>query len=88
MKKLFVLLGLSLCLAHAYAEERPQVSEGEVPEGEVIIRSDEGTVIQEFRRGGEVYKVKVTPRRGRPYFLVDSDGNGSLDQIQWVLLSW
>jgi hypothetical protein len=88
MKKSFVLLGLGLFLGHAIAEERPQVSEGEVPQGEVIIRSDTGPEIQEYRRGGEVYKVKVTPKKGRPYYLVDSDGNGSLDQVQWILYSW
>jgi hypothetical protein len=88
MKKLFVLLGLGLWLTHANAEERPEVSEGNVPQGEVILQGGSGPQLQEFRRDGEVYKVKVTPRKGRPYFLVDSDGNGSLDQVQWILFSW
>jgi hypothetical protein len=88
MKKHFLLLGLGLCLGVAYAQERPKVNEGEVPRGEVIIRSDNGTTIQEYRNATGIYKVKITPSKGRPYFLVDSDGNGSLDQIQWILYRW
>jgi len=89
MKKLFVLLSLGLWLSYADAEgERPKVGDGNVPQGEVIIRSDNGPAIQEYSNGIEVYKVKITPRKGRPYYLVDSDGNGSLDQVQWILYRW
>ena len=89
MKKWLLLLGLGLWLGYAYADEqRPQVSEGNVPQGEVIIKSDTGPTFQEYSNGVEIYKVKVTPKKGRPYYLVDSDGNGSLDQIQWILYRW
>jgi len=89
MKKWLLVLGLGLWLGFAHAdEERPRVNEGNVPQGEVIIRSDTGPTIEEYSNGTEIYKVKVTPKKGRPYYLVDSDGNGSLDQIQWVLYRW
>lgn len=84
------LLGLGLVLPPAQGEEpsRPKVNNGNVPQGEVIIRGDNGTTFQEYSNGTEVYKVKVTPSKGRPYFLVDTDGNGSLDMVQWVLYRW
>jgi hypothetical protein len=90
MKQFLLPLGLCLSLGAGalHAQERPKVNEGEVPRGEVVIRSDNGTTFQEFRNASGVYKVEVRPSKGRPYFLVDSDGNGSLDQIQWILYRW
>jgi hypothetical protein len=42
--------------------------------------------------------VKITPRKGRPYYLMDLDGDGEMDvreedpaQIvvpQWILFRW
>ncbi|HYN78859.1 MAG TPA: DUF2782 domain-containing protein, partial [Lamprocystis sp. (in: g-proteobacteria)] len=47
---------------------------------------------------GVLYMVKIQPQFGPPYFLIDSDGNGTLDQRdnspmnisipQWVLFTW
>lgn len=62
-----------------------------------IIRRDNETV-EEVRIGGELRFVRVTPRSGRPYFLVP-DGNGgqfirrdgldtALKVPMWLLLSW
>jgi hypothetical protein len=75
----------------------PQVQSGEVLEPEVTIReSDEGTV-EEYRMGGQLYMVKITPTTGPAYYLIDSDGDGEFvrqDDItessvpQWVLFSW
>lgn len=91
MKKFVIVLGLGLWFGQALADTtstRPKVEDGNIPQGEVIIRSGTGPAIQEYSNGVEVYKVKVTPRKGRPYFLVDSDGNGSLDRIEWILYQW
>ncbi len=63
-----------------------------------IVRRVEGT-IEEYRLHGRLYMVRVIPKRGFPYFLVDSDGDGSLDQRfndldtglaipAWVILQW
>ena len=75
----------------------PQVQSGEVLEPEVTIReTDEGTV-EEYRVGGQLYMVKITPSAGPAYYLVDTDGDGKFvqeDDItesnvpQWVLFSW
>jgi hypothetical protein len=62
-----------------------------------IIRRDE-QVIEEVRIKGELRYVRVTPRHGRPYFLIP-DGNGatfirrdsldsSLKVPMWVLFSF
>ena len=62
-----------------------------------IIKRDNDTV-EEVRIGGELRFVRVTPRHGRPYFLVpDSNGaqfirRNSLDTSvkvpMWMILSW
>ena len=63
-----------------------------------IIRKDDRT-IEEYRVNGELYMVKVTPSRGYPYYLVDSDGDGRLETRRneldprilvpsWVILRW
>ena len=62
-----------------------------------IIRRDNETV-EEVRIGGELRYVRITPRHGRPYFLVP-DANGgqfirregldtALKVPMWMLLSW
>jgi len=50
----------------------------------VTISTDEsGQVIEEYRVQGAVYMVKVTPTTGVPYYLFDSDGDGSLE-TRWT----
>lgn len=70
------------------------------PEVTIIQRKDR--TVEEYRVNGQLYMIKVTPRRGRPYFLVDSDGNGNFDMQRvagpdleprmlipgWVLFRW
>lgn len=63
-----------------------------------IIRREEG-VIEEYRLNGQLYMVRIIPRLGVPYYLIDSDGNGSLETRSsdlhpdllipsWVIFSW
>lgn len=62
-----------------------------------IIRRDTET-LEEVRIGGELKFVKVTPRTGRPYYLIPQQGGtafirrDSLDASvrvpMWVLFSW
>ncbi|HEX6944805.1 MAG TPA: DUF2782 domain-containing protein [Casimicrobiaceae bacterium] len=62
-----------------------------------IIRRDTET-LEEVRIGGELKFVKVTPRTGRPYYLIPDQGGrqfirrDSLDPTlrvpMWVLFSW
>lgn len=91
MKTLLCLLTFALFALPLQAEEqpqRPEVNPGNVPQEEIVIVPGDSVTLHEYRRNGQVYKVKVIPKKGRPYFLVDSDDNGSLDQMQWILVTW
>jgi hypothetical protein len=67
----------------------PPETEGDVPippkiqdeqiEATVTIREEEDRMIEEYRRNGQVYMVKVTPRGGKPYYYIDTDGDGTLE---------
>lgn len=65
----------------------------------VNIRRDEktGDVIEEYRTNGRLQMVKVTPARGKPYQLIDTNGDGKLDShdfegrvrpVYWTLFEW
>ena len=56
-----------------------------------------GDVIEEYRVAGQLRVVKITPRRGPTYYLVDSNDDGKLDSskgegpispVQYKLLEW
>lgn len=56
-----------------------------------------GDVIEEYRVAGQLTVVKITPVRGPVYYLVDSNGDGTLDSskgegpvspVQYKLLEW
>jgi hypothetical protein len=67
-------------------------------EKDVAPRVENGQTIEESRIAGRVPTVRVTPRHGRPYLLVDprTDGSVSRQDIldpglrvpQWVLLEF
>jgi len=75
------------------------VQSGETLEPDItIIRKGEKT-IQEFRKNGQLYMVKIIPVVGPAYYLIDTDGDGNMDvrrsdldkgtQInQWKLFQW
>jgi hypothetical protein len=46
-------------------------------EPEVTIRQRGEEQVEEFRIGGKLYMLKVTPRYGKPYYLVDEKGDGN-----------
>ena len=46
-------------------------------EPRVRIAPQEGDRVEEVRDGGRVVMLKVTPRDGPPYYLVDTTGNGN-----------
>jgi len=57
----------------------PPAPAGGADAGEPSVRIpvQEGDRIEPVRRGGVVVAVKVTPPGGRPYFLIDTTGNGN-----------
>ncbi|MCK5481748.1 MAG: DUF2782 domain-containing protein [Gammaproteobacteria bacterium] len=63
-----------------------------------IIKKDDAT-IQEYRMGGQLYMVKITPSIGLPYYMIDTDGDGRLESRynnlepgimvpQWMIYRW
>ena len=46
-------------------------------EPQVTITEKKDVLIEEYRSGGKLYMIKVTPKIGPPYYLVDEEGNGS-----------
>jgi hypothetical protein len=46
-------------------------------EPQVTIIQRQGSTVEEYRVNGKLYKIKVTPDNGVPYFLIDQRGDGS-----------
>jgi hypothetical protein len=44
-----------------------------------IIKQTEQTV-EEYRVGGKLYMIKITPKIGKPYYLVDDRGDGKFSR--------
>jgi len=106
----FLLLPALLLTGYAFAADEPSVpntapaappsvSEQEQIEPEVNIIQRDDKTIAEYRVNGQLYMIKVTPKDAPAYYLVDTDGNGSLDsqrsELQqdilipsWVLFRW
>ena len=69
-----------------------------IPEPEVRIIKKKDATIEEYLVNGRVRYVKITPTVGKPYYMVDTDGDGKLDRREndldnppinrWILLEW
>ena len=101
MKTLAAVLLSALLLPVAWAEEEPSQpadEEGEALEPEVTIRQSGDKTIHEYRINGKIYMIKIVPRKGPPYYLMDLDGDGEMDVTeedpskivvpQWILFRW
>lgn len=77
----------------------PRVQSGETLEPDITIRDDKQGQVEEYRAHGRLYMVKITPKIGKPYYLLDSDGDGKLETRMshlnsnfvvpsWVIFSW
>ena len=75
------------------------VQSGETLEPDITIIRKGKKTIQEFRRNGELYMVKIIPQVGPAYYLIDTDGDGNIDVRandldsgtkinQWKLFEW
>jgi hypothetical protein len=86
MRRLVLLLAFVSCAAVAQRKppamepipEPPPPPEPGVEQPEVRIeRPAEGDKVEEFREGGRVVMLRVTPKGGgKPYYLVDTTGQG------------
>ena len=72
---------------------------GDAPdEPQVTITKQTEQTVEEFRSNGKLYMIKITPKHGKPYYLIDDRGDGkfarqeSLDSglrvPQWVILKF
>jgi len=73
MRRLLVVAALMWLSAHA--QQRPPMADDAEPV--VRIPVQEGDRVEEVREGGRVVMLKVTPPHGKPYYLVDTTGNGN-----------
>jgi hypothetical protein len=97
MRYLLLLLTALLLAAPLQAEETTTTSDEELqPEVTIMRRGNE--TIEEYRVGGQLYMIKITPSNGIPYYLMDTDGDGSLETrrndlenpsvVQWRIFTW
>lgn len=110
----FIALCLLLIPALCFADDPPpadlapvpeppelpkQVQDDEPMEPDITIIRKEKKTIQEFRKNGKLYMVKIIPDVGPPYYFIDTDGDGKLDVRkndmdrglninQWKILEW
>jgi hypothetical protein len=52
----------------------PDAAPGSEPE--VTITKETEQTVEEYRVGGKLYMIKITPKHGVPYYLVDDRGDG------------
>ena len=76
-----------------------RLEDGQPIEPEVTIVRKGDAVIEEYRANGRMFMVKITPKLGKPYYLLDRDGDGRMESRmsdlyanfavpQWVIFSW
>jgi hypothetical protein len=94
--RLVLAAALVLMLAGC-ASMGPTDPTAELEDADVTTRMVDGDRIEEYRIQGQLHVVKVTPQRGPPYYLIDSNGDGRLDSsegegpvspVMWKLFEW
>jgi hypothetical protein len=60
-------------------EPPPPIESGETMEPDITITRKGDKTIQEYRRSGKMYMIKVIPDIGPPYYFIDNDGDGDID---------
>ena len=59
------------------APAKSPASDSSAPgEPAVTITKQTGQTIEEYRVGGRLYMIKIIPKHGKPYYLVDDLGDG------------
>ena len=76
-----------------------QIVSGENMAPDITITRNKKAEMTEYRVNGKLYMVKISPKNAPAYYMIDSDGDGSLDERQsglqegmqipqWMLFSW
>ena len=50
-------------------------------EPQVTIKQREGNRVEEYRVNGKLYKIRVIPENGVPYYLIDQRGDGNFTRM-------
>ena len=76
----------------------PMTADDSADEPQVTIIKQTEQTVEEYRIGGKLYMIKITPKHGAPYYLVDDRGDGkfarqeSLDSgfrvPRWIIKSF
>lgn len=77
----------------------PMITTKPAPEPQVTTRVEGEETIQEYRLHGKLYMMRVTPKHGHPYILMDMKGDGTFTRQdhaldsgvrvpQWVLMEF
>lgn len=89
MRPIIILL---CCLAGTALAAEPQPADLQPPppldagsadadlEPQVTITKHTEQTVEEYRMGGRLYMIKITPRVGNPYYLVDDLGDGKFSR--------
>lgn len=90
MRFLFLLLLSSFSLCAFAAKPVPDNLEPLPPppvmdgtsdnEPEVTITKETEQTVEEYRAGGKLYMIKIIPKVGKPYYLVDDRGDGKFSR--------
>ncbi|WP_297474465.1 DUF2782 domain-containing protein [Ferrovum sp.] len=80
------------------AQPRSSTSDANDVNAQVTIVERDSARFEEYRIRGRLYKIKVTPKVGPPYYLIDEDGSGIWHQRdviedyvqppQWVIFEF
>jgi hypothetical protein len=76
----------------------PQIADDPALEPQVTIRAKGQDRVEEYRIKGKLYKMRIVPVNGAPYWLVDPKGDGTFVKVDgpapniavpmWVIHSW
>ncbi len=92
MRALFFISLISLTFAASAETQQPANLEplpppvfdagpdSSVDEPEVTITRQSDQTVEEYRVGGKLYMIKITPKVGPPYYLVDDRGDGKFSR--------
>ena len=78
MRKSILLLACLLTPLAQAAEKTPippSVSGDATAQPEVTITHEAAQTVEEYRANGKLYMIKITPKHGLPYYLVDDRGD-------------
>jgi hypothetical protein len=91
MRPILFLFMSTLC-ASVYAADLPEPSglqalpppvldtSEATGEPEVTITRETEQTVEEYRANGKLYMIKITPKVGQPYFMVDDRGDGKFSR--------